>query len=98
MSRVCTIPQIDDAPPLEKCGTTKGPKGYTLCEGDRVVRLPVKEGKKVHKFPNKGTVLGVQMGRDNSGKKMLGARVCFDHAKPGDTAYKFLFVELKKAK
>lgn len=97
---VCKLPAKlftdDDRPPIEKCGTDQ--KGMTLCEGDRVERLPIREGGKLIKFKNKGTVMGVQMGADNRGKKMLGARVCFDNDQPGDLAYNYLFVELRKLK
>ncbi len=96
-STVCKPPERlwDDDPPIEKCGTAKG---VTLCVGDRVQRLPVKEGKKLHTFKHKGTVLGVQMGANNSGKKQLAARVCFDNAEAGDRAYPYLFSELRKVK
>lgn len=68
-STVCKPPERrwDDDPPIEKCGTDK--KGMTLCVGDRVARLPVKDRGKLLKFPKHGTVLGVQMGANNSGKK-----------------------------
>ena len=97
-STVCKPPERrwDDDPPIEKCGTDK--KGVTLCVGDRVQRLPVKSGGKLIKFPKLGTVLGVQLGADNRGKKEIGARVCFDNAESGDHAYKYLFSELKKVK
>lgn len=90
-STVCRPPERrwDDDPPIEKCGTAKN---ITLCVGDRVQRKPVKG---LTKYP-KGTVLGVQMGADNRGKKQLAARVCFDGDEPGDLAYPYLFSELKK--
>ncbi len=98
MSRKCKLPTpYEGDPPIENCGTTKGPKGMTLCAGDRVKRVPIK-GATGSTFKKTGTVLGVQMGRDNSGKPKLAARVCFDGDKADDLAYSYLFVELKKAK
>jgi hypothetical protein len=86
----CRLPTpYDGDPPIEKCGTAKG---VTLCVGDRVARKPV-AGKT---FKAKGTVLGVQMGRDNKGKKQLAARVCYDGDERGELAYSYLFSELKK--
>lgn len=92
-STVCKPPvqRYDDDPPIEKCGTDK--KGMTLCVGDRVQRTLKIKGKY-----KKGTVLGVQMGADNRGKKQLAARVCFDGDEPGDYTYPYLFIELKKVK
>jgi hypothetical protein len=96
MSRACKLPTpYEGDPPLEKCGTTKGPKGMTLCEGDRVRRVPIK-GATGTTFKKTGTVLAVQMGSDNSGKKKLAARVCFDGEKADDLAYPYLFTELRK--
>lgn len=85
---VCRLPAPPhpDAGKIERCGTHKG---MTLCEGDRVQRT-------LRKFPARGTVMGVHMGADNRGRKMLAARVCFDTDEPGDLAYPFLFTELRK--
>lgn len=91
-STACKKPvQSGDGSPIERCGSTKK---LTLCVGDRVSRLPV-GGRS---FKESGTVMGVQMGADNKGRKQLSARICFDGADPGDVAYPFLFSELKKAK
>lgn len=92
----CRLPTpFEGDPPITKCGTAKG---MTLCEGDRVERLPVKDRGKLIRFKHKGTVMGVQMSQDNRGRKQLAARVCFDSDEPGDLAYPYLFVELKKSK
>jgi hypothetical protein len=90
----CKLPRELDAP-IEQCGTAKG---LTLCVGDRVIRKNFKEGKKSFTFKHKGTVIGVQMGRANNGRKELGARVCFDNDDPGELAYRYLFSELKTVK
>ncbi len=66
--------------------------------GDRVQRLPVKSGGKTLTFKHLGTVVGVQLAADNRGRKELAARVCFDNFETGDTAYGYLFSELKKLK
>ena len=88
----CKPPRaFEGDPPIESCGTAKG---VTLCEGDRVARLAV-GGRK---FPHHGTVLGVQLGQDNRGRKELAARVCWDNAEAGDAAYRYLFSELRKVK
>lgn len=90
----CSLPRLyDDDPPIERCGTVKG---VTLCEGDRVRRNPVLDGKKKITFKHKGTVMGVQQRRDNRGKKELAARVCYDNDQPGDLAYSYFFDELTK--
>jgi hypothetical protein len=94
---VCKLPRDDDGNErvFDRCGTVKG---VTLCAGDRVTRLPVKDGKKAITFKHKGTVLGVGEARTNRGKKELAARVCFDNAEAGDLAYSYFFDELKKVK
>lgn len=95
----CKLPTpYDDDPPIERCGTaTKGKsKGVTFCVGDRVSRLPVKDGGKLHTFKAKGTVMGVQMGRTNNGKAEIAARVCYDNQENNDLAYAYMFSELKK--
>lgn len=62
----------------------------TLCVGDRVTR-PLKGQK-----PMQGVVMAIHPGSDNSGRKKLAARVCFDSDEPGDLAYQYLFEELRK--
>ncbi len=58
----------------------------------------MRDGGKLIKFKHKGTVMGVQMGRDNRRKPSLGARVCFDNSEPGDMAYSYLFNEIRPLK
>lgn len=84
-STTCRIPS--DLP-KDRCATEKG---VTFCVGDRVKRADIKG-------PGPGTVLAVHSGANNSGRKKMAARVCWDRSEPGEVAYPFLFGELKKAR
>jgi hypothetical protein len=75
-------------------------KKATFCVGDRVERT-VKVAADVKKRLIRegfwrGTIVALEMGRDNSGRAMPAARVKLDGNEPGDLAYPYLLVELKK--
>jgi phytoene dehydrogenase-like protein len=69
----------------QPCATERG---LTLCVGDRVERIKVKN--------RGGVVVAIHPGADNRGRRAMAARVCLDLDEPGDLAYPYLFSELRK--